>query len=76
MIIFLKVTIEYILQYLSWKEYVETFLFSHAVCQDNKLHWAQVNMSTRSEWITVLAYDESLPINNITQMKLLYKPLC
>lgn len=48
MIIFLKVTIEFILQYLSWKEYVETVFF-HAVWQDNTLHWVGVNMSTRSE---------------------------
>lgn len=52
MIIFLKVTIESILQYLSWN--MLKLFFPHAVCQENTL-------GDQNE-LTVLAYDKSLPI--------------
>lgn len=54
MIIFLKVTIESILQYLSWN--MLKLFFSHAVCQENTLTLGDQNE------LTVLAYDKSLPI--------------
>ena len=70
-VIFLKVTIEFILQYLSWKEYVETVLFPMLYARTTHYTGHRWMWALDQKELTVLDYDKSLPINNIMiQMKL------